>query len=322
MDKRIGNCTVLASNKCHEIFKECQKSLGVSGDATNDVFSAWNKLASDAFHRRTVAERRIQPHSTSLPPRRSNSLTGLNGKTVKVPVQLIPLERACALTSGTLLKDEPFWASIRSTGRHSIAPASNLEESLTSTITTCYSSVGVTTTRYNPDNDDGVPSTRYYPNNDDGVPSTRYYHDSDGLEEIRPEISRPINLEESTLCCSYPSGLSYRKSMNPYTPQADGNKSSGSSSSSKDEATDSPGGNRKSEIEADVGPEDVRTGIQNYIDKAFNTADHPLGTLMNRIEMVYRLSYAGVGASKFLLPHAIAETHSIIQRIHSIVRYI
>ncbi len=110
--------------------------------------------------------------------------------------------------------------------------------------------------------------------------------------------------------------------MNPYTPQADGNKSSGSSSSSKDEATDSPGGNRKSEIEAAVGPEDVRTGIQNYVDKAFNTPDHPLGTLMNRIEMVYRLSYAGVGASKFLLPHAIAETHSIIQRIHSIVRYI
>ncbi len=309
LDKRIGNCTVLACNKWHEIFKECEKSLGVSGDATNDVFSAWNKLASDAFHRRTVAERRIQPHSTSLPPRRSNSLTGLNGKTVKVPVQLIPLERARALTSGTLLKDEAFLASIRSTGRHSIAPASNLEESLTSTITTRYSPVGVTT-------------TRYYPDNDDGVASTRYYHDSDGLEEIRPEISRPINLEESTLCCSYPSGLSYMKSMNPYTPQADGNKSSGSSSSSIDEATDSPGGNRKSEIEAAVGPEDVRTGIQNYVDKAFNTPDHPLGTLMNRIEMVYRLSYAGVGASKFLLPHAIAETQSIIQRIHSIVRYI
>ncbi len=118
LDKRIGNCTVLACNKWHEIFKECEKSLGVSGDATNDVFSAWNKLASDAFHRRTVAERRIQPHSTSLPPRRSNSLTGLNGKTVKVLVQLIPLERARALTSGTLLKDEAFLASIRSTGRH------------------------------------------------------------------------------------------------------------------------------------------------------------------------------------------------------------
>ena len=54
--------------------------------------------------------------------------------------------------------------------------------------------------------------------------------------------------------------------------------------------------------------------------QAFNTEKHPLGTLMQRLEIVYKASYGGIGANKYLLPHAIAETHSLIQRIHSIVR--
>ena len=56
--------------------------------------------------------------------------------------------------------------------------------------------------------------------------------------------------------------------------------------------------------------------------QAFNTEKHPLGTLMQRLEIVYKASYGGIGANKYLLPHAIAETHSLIQRIHSIVRYV
>ena len=56
------------------------------------------------------------------------------------------------------------------------------------------------------------------------------------------------------------------------------------------------------------------------IPQAFNTPRHPLGILMNRLETVFKESYGGVGANKFLLPHAIAEVHSIIQRMHSIVR--
>ena len=54
--------------------------------------------------------------------------------------------------------------------------------------------------------------------------------------------------------------------------------------------------------------------------QSFNNPSHPLGNLMNKLEAVFRESYGGIGANKFLLPHAIAETHSIIQRIHSIVR--
>ena len=48
---------------------------------------------------------------------------------------------------------------------------------------------------------------------------------------------------------------------------------------------------------------------------------HPLGILMQRLEIVYKASYGGMGANKYLLPHAIAETHSLIQRIHGIVRW-
>ena len=54
--------------------------------------------------------------------------------------------------------------------------------------------------------------------------------------------------------------------------------------------------------------------------QAFNTERHPLGMLMQRLEIVYKASYGGIGANKYLLPHAIAETHSLIQRIHGIVR--
>lgn len=42
---------------------------------------------------------------------------------------------------------------------------------------------------------------------------------------------------------------------------------------------------------------------------------------MNHIEDVFRDSYSGIGANKFLLPHAIAEVHYIIKRLHSIIRY-
>ena len=278
MDRRIGNCTVFACNKWQEIFKECESSLGVSGDATNDVFSAWNKLASDAFQRRS-SQSSFQAHSTMSAnlPRRSNSLIGLNGRTVRIPVQLIPLERARAQTSvSSLSRDDPLMASIRNAGRRSFASAgATIEESMV-------------------------------------------YPEKPG--EFRPEISRPINLEESTFCCSYPSGLSYKINVSPYAPQADLHDARAPRSASSPAPPSIANRKRGSDIETAIGPGDVRVGIQNYVDKAFNTPDHPLGALMNRIELVYRLSYGGLGASKFLLSHAIAETHSIIQRIHCIVR--
>lgn len=290
---------MLACNKWQEIFQECEQTLGVSGDAANDVFSAWSKLASDAFSKKPPTPHHHEDPAAGI-PRRSNSLTGLHrGKTVKVPVQLIPLERARAKTSGSLNKDDAFLASLR-TGKRSLGTGS-LEDTLTSL------SYG------------------------------------ERIEEDRMQISRPINLEESTFCCSYPSGLSYKISVSPYAPQADhtdtntttssssslrsGSRSNRTSSSSNCSGLNmaTPEDNyhqARGELEGTVGPKEVRTGIQNYVNKAFSTSDHPLGVLMNRVEMVYRLSYGGLGASKFLLSHAIAETHSIIQRVHRIVRLV
>lgn len=286
LDRRIGNCTVLACNKWAEIFKECENSLGVSGDATNDVFLAWNRLASDAFHRRNVPLLgRYHPRGISMTPpgKRSNSLIGLHGRTVKVPVQLIPLERARALTSAASSQDDNFIASIRNSA--SLARKSLLAQQFSAEDCSIVNAPII-----------------------------------DGADLCKPDISRPINLEESTFCCSYPSGLSYRVPVAPYAPQADFSDGGGGmlglkSSSSSDLL-------HQSDMEMAVGPKDVREGIQNYVDKAFNTPDHPLGMLMNRLELVYRMSYAGIGASKFLLPHAIAETHSIIQRMHGIVRFV
>lgn len=101
LDRRIGNCTVLACNKWKSLFAECEAALGFSGDAAKDVFSAWSRLTSKSLNRKSTAERAKQPSPLHGPVRRSSSLIGLSGKTVKVPVQLIPLERARAMTSGS-----------------------------------------------------------------------------------------------------------------------------------------------------------------------------------------------------------------------------
>ena len=248
----------------------------MSGDAANDVFSAWNRLASDAYQRRNIQVPTLRSTSVTPPAKRSNSLTGLRGgRTVKVPVQLIPLERARAATSAEFTRD---LAAIR----NSIASRKSMLQQFTST--------------------------------ESSISETPEVADSD----VKPDISRPLNLEESLLCCSYPSGMSYKIPSTPYAPQADfsdgGNGVIKSASASEIL--------HESQPEFTVGPKDVREGIQSYVDKAFNTPDHPLGGLMNRLELVYRHSYGGIGASKYLLPHAIAETHSLIQRIHGVVRWV
>ena len=58
-------------------------------------------MTSNSFNRKSIVERAKQPSPLHGPVRRSSSLIGLSGKTVKVPVQLIPLERARAMTSGS-----------------------------------------------------------------------------------------------------------------------------------------------------------------------------------------------------------------------------
>jgi hypothetical protein len=231
LDKRIGNCTVLACNKWQSIFAECEAALGFSGDAAKDVFSAWSRVATNSFNKRTGNERHKQtaaspPLGFAPPPRRSNSLIGLSGRTVKVPVQLIPLERARAMTSGG-------------------TSGSSLDE-----IRMRHRSLMISTSSM----------------------KTTASDDLQTLEE-RLEISRPLNIEDSTMCCSYPSGLSYRMSMSPYAPHADGSPSptnigaagaEGDSSSSDKEIE---GDESRSDLEETVsGSFDMKDTIRAYVD--------------------------------------------------------
>ena len=224
LDKRIGNCTVLACNKWQSIFAECETALGFTGDAAKDVFSAWSRVATNSFTRRST-ERNKQTASPPFgcpPPRRSNSLIGLSGRTVKVPVQLIPLERARAMTSGSSADE------IRMKHRSMMISGSSMKAA------------------------------------------------SDDLQtlEERLEISRPLNIEDSTMCCSYPSGLSYRMSMSPYAPHADGSPSPTNIGAAEAEREGDSGSDKevqgsesRSDMEVTVSESfDMRETIRAYVD--------------------------------------------------------
>ena len=155
LDKRIGNCTVLAYNKWQPIFTECEASLGFTGDATNDNFAAWSRLTSDLLQR----QKRL-----SLEPRRSNSLGTEYPRTVRVPVELIPLERARALTAlqknGSKIRME-----------YSLARSGMMSKQLSLSNSAL----------------DAVPAS--------SSPSSNHKNMSSSLEVL--EISRPLNLEQS-----------------------------------------------------------------------------------------------------------------------------
>ena len=94
LDRRIGTCTVLACNKWQPIFAECETSLGFTGDAANDSYTAWSRLASNSA--------RKSKRFTKEAQQRSNSLESNTRRTVRVPVELIPLERARTMTTTEL----------------------------------------------------------------------------------------------------------------------------------------------------------------------------------------------------------------------------
>lgn len=60
--------------------------------------------------------------------------------------------------------------------------------------------------------------------------------------------------------------------------------------------------------------------IGAYLSKAFDSVHHPLGRLMEFVGEVFRASYIGVGAHPRLLPHAVLEVRSCVNRIYTIVR--
>ncbi|XP_034467527.1 alsin isoform X3 [Hippoglossus hippoglossus] len=62
--------------------------------------------------------------------------------------------------------------------------------------------------------------------------------------------------------------------------------------------------------------------IRLYLIKACDTPLHPLGRLVETLVAVYRMTYVGVGANRRLLPQAVNEIQSYLNRIFQIVRFL
>ncbi|XP_074520358.1 alsin isoform X2 [Halichoeres trimaculatus] len=62
--------------------------------------------------------------------------------------------------------------------------------------------------------------------------------------------------------------------------------------------------------------------IRLYLIKACDTPLHPLGRLVETLVAVYRMTYVGVGANRRLLPQAVNEIKSYLNRIYQIVRFL
>ncbi|XP_029300670.1 alsin isoform X2 [Cottoperca gobio] len=62
--------------------------------------------------------------------------------------------------------------------------------------------------------------------------------------------------------------------------------------------------------------------IRLYLIQACDTPLHPLGRLVETLVAVYRMTYVGVGANRRLLPQAVNEIKSYLNRIFHIVRFL
>ncbi|XP_028319694.1 alsin isoform X3 [Gouania willdenowi] len=62
--------------------------------------------------------------------------------------------------------------------------------------------------------------------------------------------------------------------------------------------------------------------IHLYLLRAGDAPLHPLGRLLETLVAVYRMTYVGVGANRRLLPQAVNEIKSYLNRIYQIVRFL
>ncbi len=219
----------MARNKWQPIFADCESALGFSGDAANDVLSAWSKLASDTFQKRKGRQPDIP-----VKARRSHSLNRVQGMSVLLPVELIPLERARALTYGTQFQNgEEDWEAELALALKS----TSIKKSLSRSSDMIHEILRPTS-----------PT-------------------SSSEREDKPVISGPLNLEESvSVSNSSPSGDNSRIAS-VYAPQADRTSPVLSQPYSyPEESVDFAG------LELSVeGVFDTSLAIQKYVDKVGTT---------------------------------------------------
>ncbi len=126
LDRRIGTCTVLASNKWLPIYEECEKMLGFSGNAASDVITAWSRIASGIFDNRHNSNNNssdsllVTPTDKYFqnPVRRASSLS-IIPRSVRTPGELITLERARAQTVCREFREEDEDTGMESMGMES-----------------------------------------------------------------------------------------------------------------------------------------------------------------------------------------------------------
>ena len=232
LDRRIGTCTVLASNKWQPIFAECEKSLGFSGDAANDSYAAWSRLASNTVKRKKRFSRESQ--------RRSNSVDSNSRRTVRVPVELIPLERARTMTTidGSAAQVRLELSQARPT------PTLSKHLSLSNSALHMHES---------------PPSSSL---------SLHHHNMSSSLEIL--DISRPLHIEKSLSCSPqrHKHLMVPPHNTSPYAPQADTSPCS-SASSDKDRPHSAPedeASMQTEEEEVQQSP-DTKAEIQKYLDQ-------------------------------------------------------
>ena len=116
LDRRVGTCTVLASNKWLPVYEECEKLLGFSGNAATDVITAWSRIASGTFDSRRNNNNSGSSDKYFLNPVRRTSSLNVIPKSVRTPVELITLERARAQTVYGEFREEDEYSSVEEKG--------------------------------------------------------------------------------------------------------------------------------------------------------------------------------------------------------------
>lgn len=234
LDRRIGTCTVLASNKWQPIFTECETALGFTGDATNDSFAAWSRLASNSVKK---------SKKFSIQSRRANSLDSTSRRTVRVPVELIPLERARTMTT----IDNTNGAQVR------------LELSLACSTRVISKHLSLSNSALHTS-----PPTS----------SMSLQHNISSSLEIL-DISQPLHLDKSLSCSPQRNNLAVpTQNISPYAPQADTSPCS-STSSDKERPHSAPEDEVSMQVEEVVQKSpDTKAEIQKYLDQVCCVISH------------------------------------------------
>ncbi|KAL5489459.1 hypothetical protein EMCRGX_G018552 [Ephydatia muelleri] len=287
LDARIGICTAPHTVKWAPLFQECEQALGIAGgggDIEASTYAVWEKLARDAFAAQDPSLSLSTDTNLTQPSvsRNSYSAKSVTLKSVGWRNSLLRHTRGSKFSHRL-----STWTARGGGDRLSKSVALGngdllVQQSHSYTPSTLVSATTATGVSSRNGEED-MCSLRNHVASSTGDVGEGLERHGDSAHSSRPEEMRT----HQNASVTHENGLGH---------------------SEPDSAV---------EFEHTVTP---KMAIQQYVDKAFSTPTHPLGVLMGSLEQVFKDSYAGIGANRYLLPQAIAETHSLIKRLYGIVR--